>query len=548
MPINYKNLTPSFYGAGNAVRSAGQKAKSVWDTVPGQVKSVVNTAGSVAKTVTNPYGAVVRSLPKASSSVNAFTAGLTGRTQSPQMSVEVKKPVTTPKVIQGSGMTGQYASNPTTYRPTPPPTPKPQNMNDWLSGTRALQARNDQFLNTSEAKRTALAQKQYDDTIALQNEMYGNANNDLKAQIPILDERMGKFESGVRANMAEADVIGGENKTQAQTYTGDAQRTAMQNKRQTDAQREKQYAALGTIDSYGTGSFTQGNENADSEFNRGTQQRYDSLAQNLTEIDRKVTSYKTEALALIDTEKAKYEDTVRQINTQLRDNDVARRAAITQAYNATQEAINGISDQYEGLRITAEKDKLTFQQEMDKLAAENTMPTVSDWFKQTGQPQTQDDFDFIYKNPTAATALQKMIGGANGGKKTEKQAAFANAAQSGEYALNLLSSGQVNSGFGQGVAGAWGERFGSNSATQQDYRSTIAAARTLARNAMLGANMSPKELESLSALIPEYSDDPEIAKQKLTTFVRVMNQYSNTEVASNGLSEDVLQSLSQFES
>ena len=548
MPINYKNLTPSFYGAGNAVRSAGQKAKSVWDTVPGQVKSVVNTAGSVAKTASNPYGAVVRSLPKASSSVNAFTAGLTGRTQSPQMSVEVKKPVTTPKVIQGSGMTGQYASNPTTYRPTPPPTPKPQNMNDWLSGTRALQARNDQFLNTSEAKRTALAQKHFDDTIALQNEMYGNANSDLKAQIPILDERMGKFESGVRANMAEADVIGGENKTQAQTYTGDAQRTAMQNKRQTDAQREKQYAALGTIDSYGTGSFTQGNENADSEFNRGTQQRYDSLAQNLTEIDRKVTSYKTEALALIDTEKAKYEDTVRQINTQLRDNDVARRAAITQAYNATQEAINGISDQYEGLRITAEKDKLTFQQEMDKLSAENTMPTVSDWFKQTGQPQTQDDFDFIYRNPTAATALQKMIGGANGGKKTEKQAAFANAAQSGEYALNLLSSGQVNSGFGQGVAGAWGERFGSNSATQQDYRSTLAAARTLARNAMLGAHMSPKELESLSALIPEYSDDPEIAKQKLTTFVRVMNQYSNTEVASNGLSEDVLQSLSQFES
>lgn len=548
MPINYKNLTPTFYGAGSAIRGVGQKAKSVWDTVPGQVKSVASTAGNVAKTVTNPYGAVVRSLPKVASSANAFTSGLTGKQPSPQMSVEVKKPQTNPKVIQGSGMTGQYASNPTTYKPTPPPTPTPQTMNDWLAGTRALQARNDQFLNTSEAKKLAMRTKQYNDTVNLQNEMYDNANSDLKAEIPVLDERFGKFESGVRANMAQADTIGAENKAQAQTYTGDAQRTAMQNKRQTDAQREKQYAALGTIDSYGTGSFTQGNANADSEFNRSTQQRYDSLAQNLTDIDRTVTNYKTEALALIDTEKAKYEDKVKEINRQLRDNDVARRGAITQAYNETQEAINSISDQYEGLRITAEQDKLTFQQEMDKIAAENTMPTVSDWFKQTGQPQTQDDFNFIYKNPTAATALQKMIGGANGGKKTEKQAAFANAAQSGEYALNLLSSGQVNSGFGQGVAGAWGERFGGNSATQQDYRSTIAAARTLARNAMLGANMSPKELESLSALIPEYSDDPEIAKQKLTTFIREMNRYANTEVASSGLTPEVLASLSQFES
>lgn len=546
MPINYKNLTPSFYGAGNAVRSAGQKAKSVWDTVPGQVKSVVNTAGSVAKTASNPYGAVVRSLPKASSSVNAFTAGLTGRTQSPQMSVEVKRPVTTPKVIQGSGMTGQYASNPTTYKP-PQPVPTPKTMNDWLAGTRALQVRNDSFLNSSEARKTALAQKQYDDAVALQNEMFNNANADLRGEIPVLDERFGKFESGIRSNMAEADTIGATQKENTRTYTGEAQRTAMQNKRQTDAQREKQYAALGTIDSYGTGSFTQGNENADTEFNRSTQQRYDALAQNLTNIDKTITNYKTEALALIDTEKTKYEDRVKEINRQLRDNEVARRGAITQAYNETQEAINSISDQYEGLRITAEQNKLTFQQEMDKLAAENTMPTVSDWFKQTGQPQTQDDFNFIYKNPTAATALQKMIGGSTP-KMTEKQAAFKNAAQSGEYALNLLSSGQVESGFGQGVAGSWGERFGGNSASQQDYRSTIAAARTLARNAMLGANMSPKELESLSALIPEYSDDPEIAKQKLTTFIREMNRYANTEVASSSLTPEVLQSLSQFES
>ncbi len=182
------------------------------------------------------------------------------------------------------------------------------------------------------------------DTVGLQTEMFDNANNDLRGEIPRLDERFGKFEAGVRENMAQADQIGAEQKGNAQTYTGSAQRTAMENKRQTDAQREKQYAALGTIDSYGTGSFTQGNANADTEFNRNTQQRYDALAQNLTDIDRTVANAKRESLSLIDQERTKYEDTVRQINIQLRDNEVARKGAITEAYYATQERINAISD------------------------------------------------------------------------------------------------------------------------------------------------------------------------------------------------------------
>ncbi len=315
----------------------------------------------------------------------------------------------------------------------------------------------------------------------------------------------------------------------------------MQNKRQTDSQREKQYAALGTIDSYGTGSFTQGNANADSEFNRDTQQRYDTLAQNLTDIDRTVANYKTEALALIDTEKAKYEDTVRQINTQLRDNEVARRGAIKQAYYATQEAINKISDEYEGLRISAEQNKLTFEQEMEKLIAENTMSTVSDWFKQTGQPQTQDDFNFIIKNPTGATALQKMIAGQSGGKKTEKQMAYEAAGIIAANALNKLNSGLVESGFGQGIAGSFGERFGTNSSEQQSYRSDIASMRTAIQNALLGANMSPREMEQILAAIPQYSDDPDIARTKLQGIITNMPILAgNGQIAAQPLSEDQL--------
>ena len=531
--INYKNLTPAVYQSGY---SSQQKTKPRTSSV---AYPVMGTTKPASKFDLTP----AKSQTASASLTPAYKANAVGVTP---------KVTTAPKTNTAlmSGYGAQYGNNPSNQ---PAVAPKPTNtntMNSWMGGVNALNGRTAQFYNDSEAKQRELQLQRYRDTVGLQNEMFDNANNDLRAEIPRLDERFGKFESGVRANMAEADQIGTEQKANAQTYTGSAQRTAMENRRQTDAQREKQYAALGTIDSYGTGSFTQGNENADSEFNRNTQQRYDALSQNLTEIDRTVAGAKREALSLIDQERMKYEDTVRAINTQLRDNDVARRGAITEAYYATQEAINGISEQYEGLRIAQEQQKLTFEQEMEKLALENTMPNVSDWFKQTGQPQTQEDFNFIIKNPAGATALQKMIGGGSAAKPTEKQAAFRNAAQSAEHALNLLSSGQVESGFGQGIIGGLGERTGGNSATQQDYRSTIAAARTLARNAMLGANMSEKELESLSALIPEYSDDPEIAKQKLSTFIREMSRYANTQVSGgqSALTPEVLQSLSQFES
>ncbi len=117
----------------------------------------------------------------------------------------------------------------------------------------------------------------------------------------------------------------------------------------------------------------------------------------------------------------------------------------------------------------------------------------------------------------------KLIG--KGAGKTEKQQSFANAAEAGQQALDLINSGQVKTGIGQGFVGQIGEKIGTNSQEQQVYRSTIAAARTMARNAMLGANMTDKELESMGAFIPEFNDAPSTAQQKLQTFVSLMNQF-----------------------
>jgi len=112
-------------------------------------------------------------------------------------------------------------------------------------------------------------------------------------------------------------------------------------------------------------------------------------------------------------------------------------------------------------------------------------------------------------------------------KKTEKQQLFANASLAGQQALDLLNTGKISTGLGQGILGGLGEKIGTNSASQQEYRSTVALARTAARSALLGANMSAGELESISSFIPEYNDAPEIARKKLETFVRLMDTFGN---------------------
>jgi hypothetical protein len=118
---------------------------------------------------------------------------------------------------------------------------------------------------------------------------------------------------------------------------------------------------------------------------------------------------------------------------------------------------------------------------------------------------------------------------------TEKQAAYESAAQGGEYALKLLQGGGVSTGFGQGIMGAIGEKLGTNSDTQTDYRSTVAGVRTILRNAMLGANMSAGEMESLGPFIPDFNDPPNVAQQKLKTFIRLSRTFSAQEI-NNGVS------------
>ena len=74
-------------------------------------------------------------------------------------------------------------------------------------------------------------------------------------------------------------------------------------------------------------------------------------------------------------------------------------------------------------------------------------------------------------------------------------------------------------------------KFGVQDPDRTALRSKIATARTVARNALLGANMSEQELNSYLDAMFDINRPTEILKQKLQTFIQDMNTLSATDTA-----------------
>jgi hypothetical protein len=100
-------------------------------------------------------------------------------------------------------------------------------------------------------------------------------------------------------------------------------------------------------------------------------------------------------------------------------------------------------------------------------------------------------------------------------KLTEKQRSYQGSIELADEALSLLETGKVKSGIGRGITGKVGEKLGTLSEEEQNYRATISLMRTAVKNALLGSAMSEEEIESIAGAIPEFGDDIKTAKRKL---------------------------------
>ena len=132
-------------------------------------------------------------------------------------------------------------------------------------------------------------------------------------------------------------------------------------------------------------------------------------------------------------------------------------------------------------------------------------------------------------------------------KMSEGDKKFALAEQEASKALSLVEAG-VPTGKIPAFTGKFKEYFGTQDPQTTALRSQIATARTAARNALLGANMSDKELESYLDSIFDYSDQPNIIRQKLATFIQSMQDYkqSVSGTTSEALPDDITQLYSML--
>lgn len=412
------------------------------------------------------------------------------------------------------------------------------------------------YLQDREARARGIAEEQYGMAQREAENVYNKERAALEQQAQRAGESIQQYRQRIQQDLANLEGQRGRSITGAREESGASQRQLAMTRRQQAGELERKYAALGTIDSYGVGSFTGANTNLETEFLRQTNENLQKLQGRIQDIDTQFNTAVIEGNRKIQDEENKYQDAVREINRLLAGNESLRTQALQQASSLLRQKQLEIQDDVENLRLQLEKDKYDTQQ---KLQAEQVkdqaiiaeFAKLSDDFKRTGVPSTAQDAFFANKYPDYMknlkdiyTAQQKSSGAS---KMTEKQAQFNNASQAAQQALDLLEKGNLQLGPGGFVERGFRGFTGTETPEMTQYKSTLSLAVTLAKNAMLGAAMSPSEMKSLEDAIPKINDYPEVQTEKLRTFIRLLQQFSQNQAnvtpnVSNMTEEQLLQS------
>lgn len=415
--------------------------------------------------------------------------------------------------------------------PSPQPTTsasQPSADSRWMGYVQSAADRNKTF---AEEQR-----KQKEDYIRKQYELL---NSQLDQSIPQYQNDFNQFKSNTEAGIADIQASGERQKGQARDYYGDAQRSAAKSRNDVRGQTQRTFANLGTLDSRGEGSFSQATDNQDSEFNRFTQQNLKAQADKLSEIDAVVGQSERQARNTIAQEESKMRQLISQIQMAKQQNNIDQVQALTQAFNESQQYIYDIQDSVAQMKYQfgLEKEKLN-----NALALQSKETAgLSPEFMQTGEVKNMNDFIYRTKNPGAFGKIGATSGAP---KQTETGMKFNLASQTAQQALDSLNAGLANTGKVQSVQSGVSKFLGNQDPSQTDYETKLSAARSVALNALSGAAVSPSEYARLADMIPTLQDEPQIAKQKLASFVQIMNMYGQgMNQTSSQLSQDQIQQI-----
>lgn len=321
--------------------------------------------------------------------------------------------------VTGSTKSPQpYAAPPVQKKTTtaPPPLVKPPVIPPVAQPTaqQTYDQKYQNYLSQSQARKEQLALQNEAETKQRAQEEYDANKNSLAASQGNLNQMMSGFRERSAAGQARLDAQAKQNRERAGVASGESQRELAIARRQALNDNEKRYAALGTIDSMGTGSFQSANENKESDFLSLTAKNKQALEYTLQDIDNKLFDAKADSEERIATEEAKYNEAVMEINRLLAGNEQGKAQAIRAASQMLEQKRAEIEDEYEGLRITSEKEKYDLQSKlqaasMDDEKLKSIFSTASPDFLKTGQPKTAQDQFIIFKYPKEAEAYMKML-------------------------------------------------------------------------------------------------------------------------------------------
>lgn len=229
------------------------------------------------------------------------------------------------------------ATTPQVQQPPVAQSPKPDPLLSYYDSAPTGQSK---IIDTQSKLDQDFLTKQYETKKAL-----------LEGQLPQAQQNFDRFSANVNAGIADQVANTAAEKAAIEKRSGETQKQIADARRAVKADREAQFAGLNTIDSAGAGSFTSANTNDDAAFNRDTTNNLETRDANLNAADRELNQYKREAQGLIDTENAKLQDTIRQIQSDISMTDEEKSYKIQSIYNEAQSKKQGIIDQYNQLKL-----------------------------------------------------------------------------------------------------------------------------------------------------------------------------------------------------
>ncbi len=317
----------------------------------------------------------------------------------------------------GSTKAPQSYPMPSVNRTTPPPSTPPPTVKPPVAQPTAQQTyeqKYNNYLAQSQARKEQLAQQNEAEAKMKAQEEYDANKTSLTASKGNLDTMMSGFRQRAATGQARLDTQAQQNRDRTNVTAGENQRQLAVDRRDARNDNEKRYAALGTIDSMGTGSFQSANENTESDFLSLTAKNKQATQTAIQDIDNKLFDAKASSEERIATEESKYNDAILEIEKLLAGNETGKAQAIRAASQLLAQKKAEIQDEYEGLRITSEKEKYDLQAKLEAAAMDDEklkaiFAGASPDFLKTGQPKTAQDQFIIFKYPKEAEAYMKML-------------------------------------------------------------------------------------------------------------------------------------------